>query len=112
MLRDTVITIGLTSALFSCAPAYSQEIKLTDAGCTVVKSTARQILADLQQGTTQYQIMKQLNDRDFGKDQEAVKLYLQVNTSAFSRNIQRGFRVDQVLSAVERDCKDLVDREL
>lgn len=115
MLRKTFAVFGVLAAMSSCTPVYAQVSPLTESNCKVIKTMARQILIDIQQGASQYQIMQQLNNRkieEFGKDGEVVKLYLQVNTSAFTRNMRRGYRVQQVLNAVERDCVEQIGKDL
>lgn len=112
MLHKVLAFFGILG-LMSCTPAYStEELGLNAKQCSVVKSMARQIVIDLQQGATQYQIMRKLNNRpldDFGPDGEMVKLYLQVNTSAFARNVRKGYRVSQIINAVDKDCATRVE---
>lgn len=113
MLRKTLAILGML-AMASCTPTYATELKMTAQHCTTVKVLARQIIIDLQQGTSAYQIMHQLNERpmsDYGTDGEAAKLYLQINTSAFSRNVRKGFRVNQILKVVEKDCNMQVEAD-
>ncbi len=108
MLYRAIVLLGIL-VMVSCQPAFSSEkpLIMTEKNCSTIKVMARQIIIDLQQGMSQYQAMRALNKRpmtDFGKDGEVVKVYLQVNLSAFSRNLNRGFRVLQILPAVEQDC--------
>ncbi|ABY63192.1 hypothetical protein ST201phi2-1p367 [Pseudomonas phage 201phi2-1] len=113
MLRKTITVLGFLT-LISCTPSYAKAdvTPLTAEHCKTVKVMARQILIAMQQGATQYQVMQDLNHRsmmDFGKGGEIVKLYLQVNTSAFARNIKKGFRVGQILQIVDKDCNTQVE---
>lgn len=115
MLRKTLSVFGLLAVMSSCVPAYAQVNELTEANCKTVKAMSRQVLIDLQQGATQFQIMKALNDRDlkdFGKDGESVKLYLQVNTSAFTLNLKRGYRIQKIMQVVEEDCRARIGKAL
>ena len=115
MLRKTLFSIAMMAAISSCAPAYAQATTLNEANCPTAKSMARQILIDLQQGKTLFQTMKTLNDRslkDYGTNGEAVKLYLQVNTSAFALNLKRGHRVQKILQIVDEDCRSRIGKPL
>lgn len=108
MLHKVLAVFGIL-ALVSCNPSYAAEqpLEMTATNCTKVKTMARQIVIDLQQGASQYQVMRSLNARpmgDYGTNGEIVKLYLQVNTSALTRNVFKGYRLGEILKVVEKDC--------
>lgn len=112
MLHKVLAVFGIL-ALVSCNPTYAAEqpLEMTATNCNKVKSLARQIVIDIQQGASQYQIMRSMNARpmsDYGDNGEIVKLYLQVNTSAFARNVFKGYRLGEILKVVEKDCQEQV----
>lgn len=107
MFKKILTTLSFLVSV-GCNPSYATEaIVLTEQNCKTAKVISRQIVINMQQGESQYEVMNYLNKEPietFGKNGDIVKLYLQINVSAFNRNVNKGFRVNEILRAVEKDC--------
>lgn len=108
MLKQLIAGIGLL-IMASCHPVYAADANvITDKHCAMVKAISRQLLIDIQQGATQYEVMNMINKRDFNEPDYPAKVFLQLCVNDFVRNIHRGFRVQQVLTQVQANCEKMI----
>lgn len=108
MLKQLVAGIGLL-IMASCHPVYADDTNtITAKHCSTVRLLSRQMLIDIQKGATQYEIMDRINNHDFGKDGYPAKVYMQLTVNDYVSNIHRGFRVQQILDQVQRNCEKMI----
>lgn len=112
-----ILAVFWLFAMVSCTPSYAEApvSVLTAEHCIKGRIIARQILVEFQQGASQIQVMHGLNTRamgDYGVNGDITKVYLQLNVSAFKRNLDKGFRIDQVLKKFDSDCEKSLGMKL
>lgn len=99
-----ILTVMLVMLFVGCTPSYASQ--LDDKGCKAVQKATRHIVLEYRDGKNQFDVFRRLNQEpmEYWNSSESAKLYTQSIVLDLKRNVQKGFRNQEILDVVKAAC--------
>lgn len=105
MLRNILAALVIL-AFVGCTPSYAEAVTLNGPACKVVYKASQDVLKDFRAGKTQFDVMGKLNNQpsSYWDGNNGAKVYTQVIVVDLMKNVQKGFKDEQILKTVNEAC--------